>query len=357
MRNIAPQATATQSSYSKWSYSGSETGNVLTGYAPNGYSFHTLLEKEPWIQIDLKKIYPICGIKIFPRINYSHNYCPCLEVLSSIDGYHFEKIYENDNAFKNDKYHCLFFRLDNIHSRFLIFKSKNCYFSLTQVEIFIDDSVMAFRNVNILRNRFHSQSITNSILEGRYERNEIDIVLDSASKNDIVLETGANIGIMACCVLKNINPKRYYAIEANPYLIPEIQKNLKLNSLKCHIHNCVLTIDDVYEADFYVSDNILASSLSKLNKFRSKIKVNCKNINEFMCKYKISYWICDIEGGEYLLISDELNLQYVKKICLELHPADSVLQLKLLQTLKEKGFNTNSNYNPESVSVLYFYRE
>lgn len=331
MRNIAATATAMQSSLSKWSHNENESNNFLTGNIQNGYAFHTALEDEPWIRINLKKTYALCGIRIFPRQQCPDKYCPVLEILISVDGVNYTCVYSKEKVFSNP-YDGVFIDIPYLHARFIVCKSRDCMLSLSQIEIFINDEVLPFRNVTLWKCQYHNQKILQLLESGYYERQEIDIVLATMHKEDCVLELGANIGVMAANVLKSIAPRAYYAVEANPCLIKEIEKNLALNGCSNYkIINKIFTHENVDAFDFYVNKaNILASSLFPNSGASDSVKVQAQNINEFIIDNGITYIICDIEGGEYLLFDKRVHLSTVQNVCMEIHPssqADSVRNL------------------------------
>ncbi len=206
-----------------------------------------------------------------------------------------------------------------------------------------DKESMLLRGVQLIRHPAISEKIENLIRSGRYEKQEIDFVLSTLQETDRVLEIGASIGAMSTVVLSKKNVQHYTCIEANPALIEIIKTNHANNGItSSDVVNTVLTNElNSEEMDFYVAKDVWASTLSKptdFSNFSHVEKVKTSNFFELLEKLKPTYIICDIEGGEYGLFKDPVNLTSVRIICLEIHACEMLKKQQLFDYFYREGF-------------------
>ena len=83
--NVALNQPATQSSVSEWSVL-NESGRAVTGHRSGSYSFHTLVESNPWWKVDLQRPYPIDAIVIWNRDDQYAARASALRIHVSLDG-------------------------------------------------------------------------------------------------------------------------------------------------------------------------------------------------------------------------------------------------------------------------------
>lgn len=155
-----------------------------------------------------------------------------------------------------------------------------------------------------------------------YEQKEAEAALRLIKKHDRVLELGAGIGFMSTLIGTMIGPEEIHCCEANPLLIDYIEQVHKLNGVEnAHIHNVLLGAQDG-EADFFIRDNILGSSMSPLAndpKDISVVSIRVRNGRDFMQQIKPTVVVCDIEGAEADLFPN-LDFTGVRAVLIELHP-------------------------------------
>lgn len=151
--NIAKKSKVTFSSTSQWS-NDNDCEEVLTAEHNLDFSFHTDLESNPWVELDLGVSYVLYNIVVFNRKNSNQSRAYNLKVAISNDKFHYEIIHQGFIAF-NDK---IEFNLGNLKTARYVKLSIDgfSYFHLSKIEIFIDES----KNSGLI---FDKQSIPNKI--------------------------------------------------------------------------------------------------------------------------------------------------------------------------------------------------
>lgn len=155
-----------------------------------------------------------------------------------------------------------------------------------------------------------------------YENVERRLISKYISGNRHVLEIGACIGVISCIVNKKITHKdKHVVIEANPTLIPFLEKNKQINNCEFSIANCAISSKPVVE--FYFGGSIVSGSILPGNNGAKKVSVVGRSFEEIESQHRIRFdtLIIDIEGAEYLFFSENAsNFAQVDLIIIENHP-------------------------------------
>ena len=151
-----------------------------------------------------------------------------------------------------------------------------------------------------------------------YEREEIEILQRYLSDEDMVMEIGAGIGFLSTFCAQKLGSDKVVAYEANPFMIDKIEETYRLNKVEPIIQNTLLT-DKESTMDFYLEKNFWSSSTIKRSERCKCIEVATKDINKELKRFKPTFLIIDIEGGEKDLIPI-INFDRINKIIIEIHP-------------------------------------
>lgn len=183
-----------------------------------------------------------------------------------------------------------------------------------------------------------SKSITERILSGNYEQDEMRGLTTMLSPRDVVMEVGAGIGFLSTYCAKIVGSENTYAFEANPELEPAIRDTYELNGVSPHLEMCILAHKEGVRT-FYLEESFLASSLTSRSQRTRAVKVPAKPLNSEIARIQPSILIMDIEGGEFELFPD-IDLETVRKIVMELHPrnAEREKTKSLIADLYARGF-------------------
>jgi len=164
-----------------------------------------------------------------------------------------------------------------------------------------------------------SPAIVESLYRGGYEGPEVEMIRATLRPEDRVLEIGGGLGFIGIITARLVRlPQQVLIIEANPQLIPVMQRNFALNGVHPEVRNVVLGRDGASEVSFYLHDDFWASSLMPFAGGR-ETRVPQQDARQVLDAFRPTYLIVDIEGGEIALL-DDLDLAGVETLCLEVHP-------------------------------------
>jgi FkbM family methyltransferase len=116
------------------------------------------------------------------------------------------------------------------------------------------------------------------------------------------------------------NPTAHVVVEANPMAIPQLELNRKLNGCQFEIVNRAIAYG-VESITFRPSTNLAGSSITR-DGDQAPVTVNTVSLGELVHDrgFKRFNLVCDIEGLEYDLVCQELEvLQHADTIIMETH--------------------------------------
>lgn len=203
---------------------------------------------------------------------------------------------------------------------------------------------------------YMSPKLMEAIRTGQYETAEARKIGKIVQPGDIILEIGAGMGFITALMLKNANVARVVSFEANPQLIPRIQRTLVDNGLgdqRFELHNAVLGAEETGTIDFHIHRDFWASSLRKTPATVRSCPVPLMSFDRTIRAVRPDVIVCDIEGGEEALFSAS-DLAGVRNVYLELHqrvlgPAG---MRALFQSFHDRGFHYDQNHSSGAV-VLF----
>jgi FkbM family methyltransferase len=177
------------------------------------------------------------------------------------------------------------------------------------VEVAVDERVMSPTMLQVLRS-------------GDYERDEAHHIGSIVQPGERIVELGGGVGFISSKI-GQLNRADHIAVyEANPALIPLIERTHKLNGITAQVVNAVVLPNEKRStAPFYVRRDFWASSLSpEPYGYDEVVEVPVVDFDEMLGRHRPSMLIVDIEGGEETLFRD-VPLTGVRKIYIELHQA------------------------------------
>ncbi|KAB2660451.1 MAG: hypothetical protein DVB32_05290 [Verrucomicrobia bacterium] len=105
-----------------------------------------------------------------------------------------------------------------------------------------------------------SKAVRNGLFKETYEEPERILTRGALTKGDRVLEVGGGVGFVSLICAKICGAENVLTYEANPSMQAVIKKNFELNGLTPQLRSKAITSDGG-EATFFISDNIISSSL------------------------------------------------------------------------------------------------
>lgn len=203
--------------------------------------------------------------------------------------------------------------------------------------------------------RVLSPAIVESFYKGGYEGPEVEIIRSTLAPDDRVLEIGGGVGFVGIMTARMLRqPDQLLIIEANPQLIPLMERNFSLNGVRPAVRNVVLGTNGASDVSFYLHDDFWASSLVAFPGGR-ETKVPQQDVRRVFSEFRPTYLIVDIEGGEIDLFNG-LSLDGVGKLCLEVHPLQTgqAAVNALFRSFERQGFGLERTSRREN--VVFFRR-
>lgn len=178
--------------------------------------------------------------------------------------------------------------------------------------------------VQVLASPFLNYTRIRRMNERRYEGEEIKGALDVVKQGDRVLELGAGLGVVGAVIAKNAQPDAVLSFEANPNLIPHIEKLHRLNGLEdvMEVRNQIVMAgpDQPDHVTFHLRTSFLGSSLIPNERRRTTpVEIETVPYDAIIKTFRPDVLIIDIEGGELDLLR-HANLRGIRAIVLEFHP-------------------------------------
>jgi len=221
--------------------------------------------------------------------------------------------------------------------------SKNFKYKGLDFEIF--DKHMEFSINFTIKERFE---------KGIYEKEEIDLIQKYVEQDDTVLELGSSLGVTSCIIATKLSNKgSLVALEANPNLIENIERNRKINNCNFILKNAVASHNN-REVEFNFNGLSHSGSIIKKTHLIGEDKekkygkyTNIKSTTvtpldiEKEYNKKFNVLVCDIEGEEYDLLYHCFDyFKNFDKIIIEFHPhlSKSKYNLETLNDLYSKYF-------------------
>ncbi len=165
-----------------------------------------------------------------------------------------------------------------------------------------------------------SENILKAIKGGRYEKAEAREIPRIVQPGERIVELGAGLGFIGLTCKATGLVQHYRGFEANPKLLPLIQRNAALNDAVLEVENAVVMPKPPGPTvPFYVRKDFWASSLAPQPwGYVEKVEVPTLAWQKMLDEHRPTMLVVDIEGGELALFEDA-PLTGVKKIYMELH--------------------------------------
>lgn len=187
--------------------------------------------------------------------------------------------------------------------------------------------------------RFMDRKRFVAMAAGAIEHDEVVMAKQVITKEDVLVEFGAGLGIAAARVHKICSPKGHICFEANPLLGEYTRQLFKANKLNIGFEN--IALGNGQKLPFYAMDDYILSSFDKpaSGHAHTKIEVATITLEAVINAHQPTVIFCDIEGAELEYFTSD-QFKGVQKIVIELHPeiygTDGVSAF--CARMQEKGF-------------------
>lgn len=143
---------------------------------------------------------------------------------------------------------------------------------------------------------------------GNYEQAELRLIRRYVPTDEPVIEMGAALGFTACCTNRRLdNRTQHMVLEANPRIIPTLERNRAINHCQFQIVQAALGYN-APSITLWVPPYFYGSS-TRVERGEA-IDVNTTTLKHLMDEAEFERFnlIVDIEGGEIDLLEHESNL-------------------------------------------------
>jgi FkbM family methyltransferase len=178
-------------------------------------------------------------------------------------------------------------------------------------------TVITIEGIRIRVGRHMSRRVEQSLSKGSYEGEELRLIREVLSPDDVVLEIGAGLGLVSAYCAKRLGSGRVFAFEADPDLEPCIRETYALNEVEPTLDMCAI-LSRAGRVTLYRDKHFISSSVARRRVGAKPVEVPGKALNYVVEKIQPSLLVVDAEGAERDLF-EGAELPSVRKIVLELH--------------------------------------
>jgi FkbM family methyltransferase len=190
-----------------------------------------------------------------------------------------------------------------------------------------------------------ARSQKGEMLWGLHEREELNLVARSLRVDLPVVELGGAIGVIACLTNRKLaDPDRHVVVEANPWIVPVLERNRDVNRCRFRVINKALAYD-AETVELRVNPRFTASRVTEDEGAGTAVSVATTSVRAIADAEGFDEFtlICDVEGAEAALVEREIDVLHrrVRLLIVEIHPQilgeDTVG--RLVQKLQRAGFS------------------
>ena len=202
-------------------------------------------------------------------------------------------------------------------------------------------SIIAIHGVRLPVPEDSSPHYRRSLYRGQHERTLALFVKAALRPDDVVLEMGGGRGVLSTLCAKTIGSDRVFTFEANPALIPFIERVYAINAVRPKLVNAVVGTSEGH-VPFYVCNSTDSSSAVKAAAGSKEILVMQEDVNKLLAEIKPTFILADIEGAEREVLK-AATLDGVRTVAVEVHKSiigeDGVADIE--SRLLSQGFRQN----------------
>lgn len=201
-----------------------------------------------------------------------------------------------------------------------------------------------------------SPQIGAGIVEGTYERHEIDLMRRYIDPRDKVLELGSCMGVTSLFLADLVGEENHLVIEADPLNLELSEHMFDLNGTKVRSRfGFLVSGDDEREfVQFSSNENPSSSSSYAREGTARTFDVPTIRFEELLKESGATAIVLDIEGGEVELFYKAQDLGQLRLVIMETHPwvTGEDAMAAMLASLKKRGFATKCSTHGGRYLVL-----
>ena len=218
-------------------------------------------------------------------------------------------------------------------------------------------SVITIEGVRIRIGKHMSRRVERALSKGGYEREELRLIGTVLSRDDVVLEIGAGLGLVSTYCAQRIGSERVFAYEADPELESCIRETYELNGVSPTLEMCAVNAR-AGRVTLHRDKHFVSASVVRRRVGSHPVEVPGRALNYVVEKTQPTLLVIDAEGAERDLF-EGARLPGVSRIILELH--DRVIGPvgtdRVRAQLASLGFEASQALSSPEHLVVERYRE
>jgi len=151
-----------------------------------------------------------------------------------------------------------------------------------------------------------------------YELPERELIRKYLSADSRVLELGGCIGVVSCTINNLLRDRHaHVVVEANPFLIPFLERNRDVNGAKFSVEHCVVTRDSAATLS-------IAANMDGSRRGEQGLAIPTHTFEYIEGRHQISFntLVMDIEGAESeFIMENRATLERMQLLVIEFHPS------------------------------------
>jgi FkbM family methyltransferase len=200
-----------------------------------------------------------------------------------------------------------------------------------------------------------SDAMRTRLWRGTYERSERALLQRWLDSNAPVVELGGGIGVVSTLVNCRLsNPARHVVVEANPGLLPILERQRQLNGASFNVEHAAIDYSGAATTTLNASDGFLAGRVRNGGPGIAVVTTTLGRVFERHPWTGVTL-ICDIEGLETDLVEHEGEIleRHCRTLVIEVHPEfrTDEARARMFDALQRRGFSVVDNLRKVYVLV------
>jgi FkbM family methyltransferase len=177
--------------------------------------------------------------------------------------------------------------------------------------------VVELDGVKVQLRPHYSLRLARALLARTYAGAERQLVRDALEDDDVVMEVGSGIGVIAALCARRLGSNRIVAFEAHPAMVEAARATFALNGIAPQLEHCALGCVAGIRT-LHASDTLGDTGPGR---YARKFLVPGRTLRDALRAHRPSFLIIGIGGGECQLIKDVIELG-IRKVLIAFHPIE-----------------------------------
>ena len=160
-----------------------------------------------------------------------------------------------------------------------------------------------------------SLRLARELLARTYAGTERRLVRDALEDDDVVMEVGSGIGLIAALCARRLGSSRIVAFEAHPAMVEAARSTFTLNGIAPRLEHCALGCVGGMRT-LHASDTLGDTGAGR---HARKFHVPGRSLRDALRAHRPTFLIIGVGGGECQLIKDVIDLG-IRKVLIAFHP-------------------------------------